>query len=146
MNGIRGFTSAWVQRAKRIPLPDARHGLSVAAVNKKEIPMLRTFTAALLAATLIAGPSLAAQPSDNNSSAPAAAQTANPHVKHANAVKSAKSGKLARHGRKHTRMHIVRWSKAHRHHAAHHAKFGKGKHVRGGAHTAKLPAAQNANR
>jgi hypothetical protein len=77
--------------------------------------MLRTFTAALIATALVAGPALAAQPSSNAGASPAAAAPAN--IKGQTAAKETVALKPVKTV-KHARTHV-------RHHVAHVAKPGK---------------------
>jgi hypothetical protein len=86
--------------------------------------MLRNFTAALIAAALVAGPALAAQPSSNAGAAPAApavaaAPAAPATIKGQNAIKQTdvrKPVKTVEHGRTHVR-HARTYG---RHHVAQH--------------------------
>ena len=96
--------------------------------NNKENAMLRTFTAALIATTLVAGSAFAAQPSGSTAAAPAAApaaastqNAAKPAVT-AKRVKTVKRVKTAKHIRKPIR-----------HHTAHAVKSGPAKSVKSSA-------------
>ena len=88
--------------------------------------MLRNFTAALIAAALVAGPALAAQPSSNAGAAPAAsvvaaAPAAPANIKGQNAIKPTdvrKPVKTVKHARAHVR-HARTYG---RHHVAHMTK------------------------
>jgi hypothetical protein len=114
-----------------------RRDFAIDAVGKnKENTMLKTFAAALLATTLIAGPAFAAPPSGSAGSTPAAS-TAAPASTHAVTKQTAKTVK---HARKHVRKHVVRHkvgkmkvsrhaksAKMHRHHAAAPVKHVKGR-------------------
>ena len=86
--------------------------------------MLRNFTAALIATALIAGPALAAQPSNDAGAAPAAAAVAAAparHIKGQNAIKQTevrKPIKTVKHARNHVRH---AWTYG-RHHVAHMTK------------------------
>jgi hypothetical protein len=67
--------------------------------------MLRTFTAALLATALIAGPALAAQPSSGAAST--AAATAAPAQAPAKQANETKPVKTVKHARAHSRKHVA---------------------------------------
>jgi hypothetical protein len=71
--------------------------------------MLRNFTAALIAAALIAGPALAAQPSSDAGTAPAAAASAN--TKGQSAIKQSEALKPVKHARTHMRHHVAHVAK-----------------------------------
>jgi hypothetical protein len=80
--------------------------------------MLTKFAAALLATSLIAGSAIAAQPSGNTGSTPAA-QTQTPSAATMN-----KAGKTVKHTarhRSHVRKHVARGRK----HVVHHARHAK---------------------
>ena len=83
--------------------------------------MLRNFTAALIATALVAGPALAAQPSSNAGTAPAAASATPADIKGQavpKATDARKPVKTVKHARNLGRIHV-------RHHVAHVVKPGK---------------------
>src|ERR1700676_786480 len=82
--------------------------------------MLRNFTAALLATTLIAGPALAAQSTGTAGSTPATQAAPAAHGKQTAAVKPATSVKpMVKHAAKHSRKHLVRGKSGTMHQARH---------------------------
>jgi hypothetical protein len=99
--------------------------------------MLRNFTAALLATTLIACPAFAAQPSGSTGSPPATAAGPNAQTT-AKQTNTTMPVKTVKHARTHARHHVARGkvgpmklakhfkaTKTHRGHVAHIAKPGK---------------------
>jgi hypothetical protein len=87
--------------------------------------MLRNFTAALIATALVAGPALAAQPSNDAGAAPAAASAAPANTKEQAAPKATDVRKPAKTV-KHARTQARTQARTHvRHHVAHVAKPGK---------------------
>jgi hypothetical protein len=86
--------------------------------------MLRTFTTALIATALVAGPALAAQPSSNTGAAPAApavaaAPAAPANIKGQNAIKRTEVRKPVKTVR-HARSHVRQARTYGRHHVAQH--------------------------
>lgn len=126
--------------------------------------MLRNFAFGLLAATLVAGPGFAAQPSGSAGSTPpaaaaaaSAAPTTAPQIVNSRTHQT-KPTKTVKRMRSHFRKHVARgkhgtmklsrhveFAKHHRHHIAHLAKPGKVSNVAKSAKTAK-PATQSAGR
>jgi hypothetical protein len=96
--------------------------------------MLRNFTAALIAAALVAGPALAAQPSSNAGAAPAApaaAPAAPATIKGQNAIKptdARKPVKTVKHARAHVQTH-VRHARTYGHHHVVHVSKHLVKHL-----------------
>ena len=84
--------------------------------------MLRNFTTALIATTLVAGSAFAAQPSATTAAAPAAAPAASSTQSAAKPADAAKPVKTAKHVRKPLR-----------HHVAHAVKPGTAKNVKSSA-------------
>src|SRR5579862_6707121 len=85
--------------------------------TNKENTMLRNFTAALIATALLAGPALAAQPSNDAGASPAASSAAPANTKAQAAPKSTEKRKPAK---------TVKRVRSHgRHHVAHVLKPGK---------------------
>jgi hypothetical protein len=107
MNAICRATSGCVQCGGRNGVPENRRDLAIGAPKKnKENTMLRTFAAALIATTLVAGTAFAADSgmagSATTQAAPAASTTS---VK---ADQTAKPAKSVKHVRKNTRNHVTR--------------------------------------
>jgi hypothetical protein len=107
MNAICCATSGCIQCGGRNGVPENRRDLAIGAPKKnKENTMLRTFAAALIATTLVAGTAFAADSgmagSATTQAAPAASTTS---VK---ADQTAKPAKSVKHVRKNTRNHVTR--------------------------------------
>ena len=86
--------------------------------------MLTKFAAALLATSLIAGSAIAAQPSGNTGSTPAA-QTQAPSAPAATMNKAGKTVKHTARHRSHVRKHVARGRNHVVHHVVHHARHAK---------------------
>jgi len=125
--------------AASVPANDERDLAIDAMRDNKEKHMLRTFAAALLATTLIAGPALAAQSGGGASAAPATT-VPSPAAKQTEAAKPAP--KTAKHVRKHARKHVAHVAKP----GKVSAKVTKSKKPAHAIKTAKLPATQNVSR
>jgi hypothetical protein len=122
VNATRCRTSGCIQRAAPKTVLDDRRDCLSAPSNKKENAMLRTFTAALLATALVAGPALAAQPSGDAGTAPKAAAAATAPA--ATSGQPSKQTEVRKPINKPAKM--VRHSRSHvRHHTAHVIKPGK---------------------
>jgi hypothetical protein len=137
MNAICCATSGCIQCGGRNGVPENRRDLAIGAPKKnKENTMLRTFAAALIATTLVAGTAFAADSgiagSATTQAAPAASTTS---VKADQTAKSAKSAKSVKHVRENTRKHVTR-VKSGKMHQAHHVKGRK-------VHQANGPASKH---
>jgi hypothetical protein len=134
MNAICCATSGCIQCGGRNGVPENRRDLAIGAPKKnKENTMLRTFAAALIATTLVAGTAFAANSgvagSATTQAVPAASTTS---VK---AGQTAKPAKSVKHVRKNTRKHVTR-VKSGKMHQAHHVK-GRKVHQANGSAPAK---------
>jgi hypothetical protein len=133
MNAICCATSGCIHCGGRNGVPENRRDLAIGVPKKnKENTMLRTFAAALIATTLVAGTAFAANSGMAGSAttqAVAAASTTS--VKAGQTAKPAKSVKHVKHVRKNTRKHVTR-VKSGKMHQAHHVK-GRKVHQAGSA-------------
>jgi hypothetical protein len=130
VNGFHCRTSDGVQRGRRkCRLNIGTHSAAISQPvprNKKESTMLRTFSAALIATVLIAGP-VFAQSSGANGTAPAAAATQSKPAPVA-ATAPAKASKTVKATVKHAKKHVARAkndTKAGTMHQARHVKSTK---------------------
>jgi hypothetical protein len=117
VNGFSCRASGDIQRRRRKSSLNDRRDSHSTPWNKetnKENTMLRNFTAGLIAAALVAGPALAAQPSNDAGAAPAAAAAAPANTKGQATTRQTdelKPAKTVKHARAHVSHHVAHLAK-----------------------------------